>query len=229
LTVAGSTKNISLSGHTHDYSSIYAAKSHSHDIYREKTDNLFIDGIILKKGELQTAISIDDAGNIYVSGNFYATGSVSAGGPWKAPPGAIVCSRRDQRPIRLLKVRNDTGKLVALISHTHTMRLQRIAHMVRYFECANVIAALDVHPGPSRNKAFLCNPRRRSCFRTQSHTSYSKPFFVEEANGGTQTLYNGALHCQQLRTTPITAGLHNVSRPTATKLTRNIAAPFQRR
>lgn len=231
LTVAGSTKNISLSGHTHDYSSIYAAKSHSHDIYREKTDNLFIDGIILKKGELQTAISIDDAGNIYVSGNFYATGSVSAGGPGgesSAPVASVVSWGETQEAgYGLLKVQeSDTGKLVALSSHTHDYAASTHSHT--WSDISNAptsLPASDVHAwAKAETKPSYSYSEVGAAASGHNHnTSYSKAIFGEEANGGvTLTLYNGALQLPAAKNLRLhnSGDFSNVSAGlTATKLT----------
>ena len=202
LTVAGSTKNISLSSHTHDYSDTYAGINHSHDTYRLKTDNLFIDGIILKKGDLQTAISIDDAGNIYVSGNFYATGSVSAGGPGgesSAPVASVVSWGETQEAgYGLLKVQeSDTGKLVALSGHTHDYAASTHSHT--WSEISNAptsLPASDVYDwAKAATKPSYSYSEVGAAASGHNHnTSYSKAIFGEEANGGvTLTLYNGAL------------------------------------
>ena len=231
LTVAGSTKNISLSGHTHDYSDTYAGINHSHDTYREKTDNLFIDGIILKKGELQTAISIDDAGNIYVSGNFYATGSVSAGGPGgesSAPVASVVSWGETQEAgYGLLKVQeSDTGKLVALSSHTHDYAASTHSHT--WSEISNAptsLPASDVYDwAKAATKPSYSYSEVGAAASGHNHnTSYSKAIFGEEANGGvTLTLYNGALQLPAAKNLRLhnSGDFSNVSAGlTATKLT----------
>lgn len=202
LTVAETTKNISLSSHTHDYSLIYAEKVHDHDdTYRKKTDNLFIDGIILKKGDLQTAISIDDAGNIYVSGNFYATGSVSAGGPGgesSAPVASVVSWGETQEAgYGLLKVQeNDSGTYVALDSHTHDYAASTHPHTWSDISDApESMPASDVSAwAKAATKPTYSYSEVGAAASGHNHnTSYSKAAWGTEANGGVQlTLYNGA-------------------------------------
>ena len=215
LTVAEATKDISLSSHTHDYSLIYAAYGHDHDdTYREKTDNLFIDGIILKKGDIQTALSIDDAGNIYVSGNFYATGSVSAGGPGgesSAPVASVVSWGETQETgYGLLKVQeSDEGTLVALDSHTHDYAATTHSHTwsditdaPASFPASDVYAWAKAETKPSYSYSEV----GAAAAGHNHNTSYSKATWGTEANGGVQlTLYNGAT---QLPTTK-NLRLHN--------------------
>lgn len=231
LTVAETTKNISLSSHTHDYSLIYAEKVHDHDdTYREKTDNLFIDGIILKKGDLQTAISIDDAGNIYVSGNFYATGSVSAGGPGgegSAPVASVVSWGETQEAgYGLLKVReNDEGTYVALDSHTHDYAASTHPHTWSDISDApESMPASDVHDwAKAATKPSYSYSEIVGAAEHNHNTSYSKAIFGEEANGGVPlTLYNGALQLPAAKNLRLhnSGDFSNISAGlTATKLT----------